>query len=75
MLRIPKHQQPLTAPAASTAPTPALNEPKPAAKSAIIMEASTGAVLYELNADEAFPPASMAKMMTEYLAHGEHKRR
>ena len=26
------------------------------------------AVLYELNADEAFPPASMAKMMTEYLA-------
>ncbi|MDQ0872236.1 D-alanyl-D-alanine carboxypeptidase (penicillin-binding protein 5/6) [Paenibacillus sp. V4I3] len=60
-----------TTPAASTAPTaptPALNEPKPAAKSAIIMEASTGAVLYELNADEAFPPASMAKMMTEYLA-------
>lgn len=57
-----------TAPVTTTAPAPALNEPKPAAKSAIIMEASTGAVLYELNADEAFPPASMAKMMTEYLA-------
>ncbi|MCY9666895.1 D-alanyl-D-alanine carboxypeptidase [Paenibacillus alginolyticus] len=56
------------APAASTTPTPANNEPKVAAKSAIIMEASTGAVLYEFNADEAFPPASMAKMMTEYLA-------
>lgn len=52
---------------ATTAVTPALNEPKPVAKSAIIMEASTGAVLYELNADEALPPASMAKMMTEYL--------
>ncbi|NQX70652.1 D-alanyl-D-alanine carboxypeptidase [Paenibacillus alba] len=32
------------------------------------MEASTGAVLFEFNADEAYPPASMAKMMTEYLA-------
>jgi serine-type D-Ala-D-Ala carboxypeptidase (penicillin-binding protein 5/6) len=51
----------------TTAPAAAINEPKPAAKSAIIMEASTGTVLYELNADEAFPPASMAKMMTEYI--------
>ena len=37
------------------------------AKSAILIEASTGQVLYELNADEPMPPASMAKMMTEYL--------
>lgn len=36
-------------------------------KSAILMEATTGQVLYENNADEALPPASMAKMMTEYL--------
>lgn len=36
-------------------------------RSAILMEASTGQVLYEMNADEAYPPASMAKMMTEYL--------
>lgn len=36
--------------------------------SAILIEASTGQVLYEFNADEALPPASMAKMMTEYLA-------
>ncbi len=35
--------------------------------SAILMEASTGEILYEINADEALPPASMAKMMTEYL--------
>ncbi|MFC0216374.1 D-alanyl-D-alanine carboxypeptidase family protein [Paenibacillus chartarius] len=36
-------------------------------KSAIMLEASTGQVLYELNADQPMPPASMAKMMTEYL--------
>jgi D-alanyl-D-alanine carboxypeptidase (penicillin-binding protein 5/6) len=36
-------------------------------KSAILMEATTGQVLFEYNADEALPPASMAKMMTEYL--------
>lgn len=36
-------------------------------KSAIMIEASSGQVLYELNADEVLPPASMAKMMTEYL--------
>lgn len=54
---------------ATAAPTPAANnELMINAKSAIIMEASTGAVLYEMNADEALPPASMAKMMTEYLA-------
>lgn len=37
------------------------------AKSSILMEASTGQILYENNADIAYPPASMAKMMTEYL--------
>ncbi|NEW08932.1 D-alanyl-D-alanine carboxypeptidase [Paenibacillus sp. SYP-B3998] len=47
---------------------PLNNEPKPNAKSAVIMEASTGTILYEMNADEALPPASMAKMMTEYIA-------
>jgi D-alanyl-D-alanine carboxypeptidase (penicillin-binding protein 5/6) len=36
-------------------------------KSAILIEADTGQVLYEYNADEALPPASMSKMMTEYL--------
>jgi D-alanyl-D-alanine carboxypeptidase (penicillin-binding protein 5/6) len=36
-------------------------------KSAILMEASTGQVLYEFNADTELPPASMTKMMTEYL--------
>lgn len=37
------------------------------AKSAILMEASTGKVLYEYNADEALPPASVTKVMTMLL--------
>ena len=36
-------------------------------KSAILMEADTGAVLYEKNADEALPPASVTKIMTLLL--------
>jgi D-alanyl-D-alanine carboxypeptidase (penicillin-binding protein 5/6) len=36
-------------------------------KAAILMDAETGQVLYQYNPDEALPPASMAKMMTEYL--------
>ncbi len=35
--------------------------------SAILMEASTGKVLYEKNADEALPPASVTKIMTLLL--------
>ena len=33
-------------------------------KSAILMDAATGTVLYEYNADEALPPASVTKIMT-----------
>lgn len=36
-------------------------------KSAILMEASTGRILYEKNADEALPPASVTKIMTLLL--------
>ncbi|MBB6670181.1 D-alanyl-D-alanine carboxypeptidase family protein [Cohnella nanjingensis] len=36
-------------------------------KSAILMDAATGQILYQNNAAEALPPASMTKMMTEYL--------
>lgn len=50
--------------AASAAETPSLQLQ---AKAAILMDAETGQVLYQLNPDEALPPASMAKMMTEYL--------
>lgn len=37
------------------------------AESAILVDAGTGKILYEKNADLKLPPASMTKMMTEYL--------
>jgi D-alanyl-D-alanine carboxypeptidase (penicillin-binding protein 5/6) len=37
------------------------------AGSSILIESSTGQVLYSSNENEALPPASMSKMMTEYL--------
>ncbi|MBQ8578405.1 MAG: D-alanyl-D-alanine carboxypeptidase [Clostridia bacterium] len=37
------------------------------AKSAVLMEASTGEILYEKNPDEALPPASVTKVMTMLL--------
>lgn len=36
-------------------------------KSAILVEASTGKIIYKYNENEALPPASMTKMMAEYL--------
>ena len=36
-------------------------------KSAILMERSTGTVLFEVNADESMPPASITKVMTLLL--------
>ncbi|MBP2116201.1 D-alanyl-D-alanine carboxypeptidase family protein [Paenibacillus silagei] len=36
-------------------------------KSAVLIEPTTGEVLLSFNADQAMPPASMTKMMTEYL--------
>jgi D-alanyl-D-alanine carboxypeptidase (penicillin-binding protein 5/6) len=38
-----------------------------AAKQAFMMDATTGAVLFEKNADELMPPSSMSKMMTIYM--------
>lgn len=37
------------------------------AKSAILVDAKSGRILYSENPDEPLPPASMTKMMTEYL--------
>ena len=37
-------------------------------KSAVLMEAETGRILYEQNADESLPPASVTKVMTLLLA-------
>ena len=39
----------------------------PAAKSALLMEASTGTVIFEKNADERLRPASVTKIMTLLL--------
>ncbi len=36
-------------------------------KSAILLDAATGQIIYATNENQAFPPASMAKMMTEYM--------
>lgn len=55
-----------TAYAADTAqPSPAFSSID--AKSAILMEASTGKVLFEKNADTPLPPASVTKVMTILL--------
>ena len=40
-------------------------------KSAILMEANTGTVLYEFNSDMALPPASVTKIMTLLLVREE----
>jgi serine-type D-Ala-D-Ala carboxypeptidase (penicillin-binding protein 5/6) len=48
--------------------------PELAATSYLLIDASSGAVLVEHNADEALPPASLTKMMTSYIASQEIKR-
>ncbi len=51
-------------------PTVFANEAAPlelTAKSAVLMELETGNVLYEMNAHEALPPASVTKVMTMLL--------
>ncbi|NYZ67911.1 D-alanyl-D-alanine carboxypeptidase [Endozoicomonas sp. SM1973] len=45
--------------------------PKLAAKSYLLIDADTGEVLVEENADEKLPPASLTKMMTAYIAEAE----
>ena len=40
---------------------------KTKAESAIIVDVETGKILYAKNENEALPPASMTKMMTEYI--------
>ena len=47
--------------------------PSIAANGYILMDASTGEVLSELNGDELLPPASLTKIMTSYVAAVEIK--
>ena len=44
-------------------------------RSAVLMEPTTGQVLVSFNADNALPPASMTKMMTEYIVQHEIKQK
>ena len=48
-------------------PVAALDPGELDAKSALLMEAETGEVLYEMNADESLPPASVTKIMALLL--------
>ena len=48
-------------------PVPTDQEAKYAARSVILMDADTGTVLFEQNADEGLPPASVTKIMTLLL--------
>lgn len=45
--------------------------PEVAASSYILMDATTGQIIMEQNADEALPPASLTKIMTAYIAEVE----
>ena len=45
--------------------------PAIAASSYIVMDAATGSVLVEENADQALPPASLTKIMTVFVADNE----
>ena len=46
----------------------AANGDQTRATAALLMEADTGAILYQHNADELLPPASMSKLMTLAVA-------
>ncbi|NIC04439.1 D-alanyl-D-alanine carboxypeptidase family protein [Billgrantia bachuensis] len=64
---------------AQTVPTPQPQTlipapPQVAAKSWILMDADSGRVLAEHNADERLPPASLTKLMTAYLVERELNR-
>jgi len=46
-------------------------QPELAAKAWVLVDAQTGRVLAEKNADEQLPPASLAKLMTTYIVSNE----
>jgi D-alanyl-D-alanine carboxypeptidase (penicillin-binding protein 5/6) len=61
----------LTTAAAMAAPSLIPAEPKLAAKSWVLMDADSGKVIAQHNADEPLPPASLTKMMTSYVVSYE----
>ena len=59
--------------AANPAPAPKKEDSQTSAPYAILIEAQTGTVLYEKNADQLVPPASLAKLMTAEVVFNELK--
>ncbi|MDR2259084.1 MAG: serine hydrolase, partial [Treponema sp.] len=45
--------------------------PEPVSRSAVLMDAATGTVLYVKNPDEEIPPASLTKLMTMHIVFEE----
>lgn len=64
-------KQPIPAPSASTKATASVPAPASAlevnAEAAVLMEVSTGTILFEHNADKIIEPASFTKVLTLYL--------
>ena len=58
-------------PTAAAVPTAIPAMPQLAAKSYVLMDAVSGKILVEHNADERLPPASLTKLMTAYIATKE----
>jgi D-alanyl-D-alanine carboxypeptidase (penicillin-binding protein 5/6) len=44
------------------------------AREALLLDMSTGTTLFEKNADQLMPPASMSKMMTTYMVFDRLKK-
>lgn len=61
-------------PTAATAPVVIPAMPELAASSYVLMDAASGKILVESNADERLPPASLTKLMTAYIATKEIQR-
>jgi D-alanyl-D-alanine carboxypeptidase (penicillin-binding protein 5/6) len=53
----------------------AAGAPEPVSRSAALMDADTGTVLYVKNPDEEIPPASLTKLMTMHIVFEEAARR
>src|SRR5262245_25237577 len=58
---------------AALLPAAAHAQPEVTARAAIIVDADTGSVIWELNADQPLPPASTTKVMTAVLALQSHR--
>src|SRR5262245_2491951 len=58
---------------AAVLPAAVKAQPMVTARGAIIVDADTGSVIWELNADEPLPPASTTKVMTAVLALQSHR--